>query len=207
MFIHFKIPGGTVVRLSVYSRYLNGLKRNGVHTISSSEIAKGVGVSSAQVRKDIALFGEFGTRGVGYNLEDLDKEILAILGLDSTWNVALVGMGHLGCALASYKSFKQRNFNLTCTFDNDPQKIGKKINDIEILSVERLEEIVTQKQIRIGVVTVPSEVAQEMTNLLIRAGVQAILNFAPTRLDVPPEIVLRNVDLAVNLELFSFNIK
>lgn len=205
--IHFKIPEGTVARLSVYSRYLNEVKRKGIVTISSSEIARGVGVNSAQVRKDMAFFGEFGTRGVGYNVEKLNNEILEILGLNSIWNVALVGMGHLGCALASYKSFKQRNFNLACSFDNDPQKIGKKINEIEILSIERLEEIVAQKQTRIGVVTVPAEAAQEITNSLIRAGVQAILNFAPTRLAVPPEIVLRNVDLAVNLELFSFNIK
>lgn len=205
--IRIKFPEATIARLSLYSRYLNGIKHNGIETISSGEIANGVGVKPPQVRKDLAIFGEFGTRGVGYNVDELHKELLSVLNLDSVWNVALVGMGHLGQALASYKNFIQRNFTFTSFFDNDLQKIGMKVDGTEILPVERLEEIVAQKQIKIGIITVPSEPAQEIANSLIRAGIKAILNFAPVHLVVPPKIKIRNVDLAGNLELISFNLQ
>jgi len=202
-----KIPEATIIRLSVYSRYLTEVERKGIITISSGEIAEGVGVSPAQVRKDLAYFGEFGTRGVGYNVKDLGRDVLKILGLGEDWNVTLVGLGNLGLALSMYKGFKERGFNITSIFDNDPAKIGTIVNGIEVMSVERLEEVVRKNNTQIGIISVSSEVAQEIVNLLVKAGVQAILNFAPVVLNVPPEVELRNVDLTVSLEVLTFNLK
>ena len=202
-----KIPEATIIRLSVYSRYLTEVERKGIITISSGEIAEGVGVSPAQVRKDLAYFGEFGTRGVGYNVKDLGRDVLKILGLGEDWNVTLVGLGNLGLALSMYKGFKERGFNITSIFDNDPAKIGTIVNGIEVMSVERVEEVVRKNNTQIGIISVSSEVAQEIVNLLVKAGVQAILNFAPVVLNVPPEVELRNVDLTVSLEVLTFNLK
>ncbi|MGC7869969.1 redox-sensing transcriptional repressor Rex [Desulfosporosinus sp. SYSU MS00001] len=201
-----KIPEATIIRLSVYSRHLTDVDRKGIITTSSGDIAEGVGVSPAQVRKDLAYFGEFGTRGVGYNVKDLRQHILRILGLSVDWSVALVGAGHLGLALSSYKGFRERGFIITSIFDSDPSKIGTKIGDVEILPIQEIEEVTRQNQTQIGIIAVPSSVAQEIADKLIKAGVQAILNFAPVVLNVPPEIELRNVDLAVNLEVLTFNV-
>lgn len=201
-----KIPEATIIRLSVYSRHLTDVDRKGIITTSSGDIAEGVGVSPAQVRKDLAYFGEFGTRGVGYNVKDLRQHILRILGLSVDWSVALVGAGHLGLALSSYKGFRERGFIITSIFDSDPNKIGTKIGDVEILPIDKLEEVTKQNHTQIGIVAVPSAFAQEIADKLIKSGVQAILNFAPVVLNVPPEIELRNVDLAVNLEVLTFNV-
>ncbi|HVJ50303.1 redox-sensing transcriptional repressor Rex [Desulfitobacterium sp.] len=200
----FKIPEATIMRLSVYSRFLTKVKKQGKVTISSNDIAKGAGVNSAQVRKDLSFFGEFGTRGVGYNVEELEWDILKILGLTVEWNAALVGFGHLGHALALHRGFQERGFNFTCIFDNDPLKIGTKLNDVEVLPLAKLEEVVAQNHTRIGVISVPADAAQDIADSLVRAGVQAILNFAPVYLSVPQDIELRNVDLAVNLEVLTF---
>ena len=201
-----KIPEATIIRLSVYSRYLTEVDRKGIITISSGDIAEGVGVSPAQVRKDLAYFGEFGTRGVGYNVKDLRRHILKILGLSVDWNVTLVGLGNLGLALCSYKGFRERGFIITSIFDNDPSKIGTIMNGVEVMPVERLEEVVKQNRTQIGIISVPVSAAQYITDKLVKGGVQAILNFAPVVLNVPPEIELRNVDLAVNLEVLTFNV-
>lgn len=201
-----KIPEATIIRLSVYSRFLTEVDRKGIITISSRDIAEGVGVSPAQVRKDLAYFGEFGTRGVGYNVSDLRQHILRILGLSVDWSVCLVGAGNLGLALSSYRGFRERGFIITSIFDSDPQKVGTKINDVEVLPIEQLEEVVKQNRTQIGIVAVPVAAAQEVADRLVKAGVQAILNFAPGVLNVPPEIELRNVDLVVNLEVLTFNV-
>lgn len=201
-----KIPEATIMRLSVYSRYLTEVDRKGIITISSSDIAEGVGVSPAQVRKDLAYFGEFGIRGVGYNVKDLHKDILKILGLSNEWSVALVGIGNLGLALSTYKGFKERGFIITSIFDKDPQKIGMVVDGIEVMPVESIEEIVPKTKTQIGVITVPGIYAQEVADRLVKCGVSAILNFAPVVLNVPPEVELRNVDLSVNLEVLTFNI-
>ena len=201
-----KIPEVTIIRLSVYSRYLTELDRKGIVTTSSGGIADGVGVSSSQVRKDLAYFGEFGTRGVGYNIKDLRQHIMKILGLSVDWSVALVGAGNLGLALSSYNGFKERGFIITSIFDSDPQKIGTKIGNLTVLPIEKLVEVVKENQTQIAIVAVPATVAQEIADQLVKAEVQAILNFAPVVLNVPPEIELRSVDLAVNLEVLTFNI-
>lgn len=202
----FKIPEATVMRLSVYSRHLAQLIHEGVVTISSGEIAKGVGVSSAQVRKDLAYFGEFGTRGVGYNVQELYSHIMRILGLNTSWNVMIIGAGKLGSALAVYKGFQDRGFRVRAILDNSRERIGTELGGLTIEPLEVLEERVTSENIRIGIVTVPASVAQDVTDKLVRAGVKAILNFAPRVLKVPDTVVLRNVDLSVNLEVLSFNL-
>ena len=201
-----KIPEATIIRLSVYSRHLTEVDRKGIITTSSGDIAEGVGVSPAQVRKDLAYFGEFGTRGVGYNVKDLRQHILRILGLSVDWSVSLVGAGNLGLALSTYKGFRERGFIITSIFDSDPHKVGTKIGNVEVMPIEQLKEVAKQNRTQIGIVAVPAAAAQEIADQLIKAGVQAILNFAPVVLNVPPEIELRNVDLAVNLEVLTFNV-
>ena len=201
-----KIPEATIIRLSVYSRHLTDVDRKGIITTSSGDIADGVGVSPAQVRKDLAYFGEFGTRGVGYNVKDLRQHILRILGLGVDWNVSLVGAGNLGLALCSYKGFRERGFIITSIFDSDPNKVGTMIGNVKVLPIEQLEEVAKLNQTQIGIIAVPSAFAQDIADKLINAGVEAILNFAPVVLNVPPQIELRNVDLAVNLEVLTFNV-
>lgn len=201
-----KIPEATIIRLSVYSRHLTDVDRKGIITTSSGEIADGVGVSPAQVRKDLAYFGEFGTRGVGYNVKDLRQHIMRILGLGVDWSVTLVGVGNLGLALSTYKGFRDRGFIITSIFDADPNKVGTVVEGVEVLPIDQLETVVRQNRTQIGIVAVPSDFAQEIVDQLICAGVSAILNFAPVVLNVPPEIELRNVDLAVNLEVLTFNV-
>lgn len=202
----YKIPEATVMRLSIYSRYLHQLMGEGVETISSGEIAQGVGVSSAQVRKDLAYFGEFGTRGVGYKVEELYGHLMKILGLDRNWNIIIIGAGKLGSALALYQGFADRGFNISAILDVDPDRIGNRLGNVEVEQLELLEKRVTESNISIGVVTVPAGVAQDVTDKLVNAGVKAILNFSPRVLRVPNDIILRNVDLSVNLEVLSFNL-
>ncbi|GAW93316.1 redox-sensing transcriptional repressor Rex [Calderihabitans maritimus] len=201
-----KIPEAAIMRLSVYSRYLSQLDRRGVVTVSSNDIAEGVGVSPAQVRKDLAYFGEFGTRGVGYNVKDLHRHIMKILGLNYQWPVIIVGAGNLGTALCMYAGFRERGFNIVGIFDNDPNKIGHRLNNVEVYPMSRLKEVVEEEDVKIGIIAVPADHAQEVSNLLVEAGVKAILNFAPKVLNVPAEVELRNVDLSVNLEILTFNL-
>jgi len=201
-----KIPEATIIRLSVYSRHLTEVDRKGIITTSSGDIAEGVGVSPAQVRKDLAYFGEFGTRGVGYNVKDLRQHILRILGLSVDWSVCLVGAGNLGLALSTYKGFRERGFIITSIFDSDPKKVGTMIGNVEILPINQLQKVGKQNRTQIGIVAVPAAAAQEIVDQMIEMKVKAILNFAPVVLNVPPEIELRNVDLAVNLEVLTFNV-
>lgn len=201
-----KIPEATIVRLSVYSRYLEQADKKGIITISSGEIAEGVGVSPAQVRKDLAYFGEFGTRGVGYNVKDLLRHTLKILGLNGAWNVVVVGAGNLGSALVSYRGFKERGFNIVGVFDNDLAKIGKRLVNLEVMGTERLGQVISENDVRIGIITVPASAAQDAANMLINAGVRAILNFAPTVLNVPDKIEMRDMDLSTRLELLTFRL-
>lgn len=201
-----KIPGATITRLSVYSRYLKRLDKKGVTTISSSEIAEGVGVSSAQVRKDLAYFGEFGTRGVGYNVKDLIRYTVKILGLTETWNLILVGAGNLGSALVTYKEFKERGFNIVGVFDNDLTKIGKRIADLEVLPLEEMPGIIKEYNVRIGIVAVPPKAAQAVGDLFVENGLEAILNFAPININVAENVEIRNVDLSMKLETLTFSL-
>lgn len=202
----YKIPEATVMRLSVYSRYLHQLIDDGVKSVSSDEIARAVGVSSAQVRKDLAYFGEFGTRGVGYKVDELYGHLMKILGLDRRWNTILIGAGKLGSALALYQGFNNRGFIISAILDANPDRIGTKLGEVEVESLDMLAQRVEENDITIGIVTVPAAAAQDVTDKLIDAGVKAILNFSPRVIKVPNKIILRNVDLSVNLEVLSFNI-
>jgi redox-sensing transcriptional repressor len=202
----YKIPEATVMRLSIYSRYLHQLMEDKVETISSGEIAAGVGVSSAQVRKDLAYFGEFGTRGVGYRVDELYGYLMKILGLDQKWNIVIVGAGKLGSALALYQGFADRGFKIKAILDVDLNRIGIKLGNVEVEPLEVLEDRVKQCGINVGIITVPAIAAQQVTNQLVKSGVKAILNFSPRVLRVPNDVLLRNVDLSVNLEVLSFNL-
>ncbi len=202
----YKIPEATVIRLSIYSRQLHLLRDEGVETVSSEEIAESVGVSSAQVRKDLAYFGEFGTRGVGYRVDELLGHLTKILGLDQQWNIVIVGAGKLGSALAVYQGFRERGFAIKAVIDNDPDRVGQRLADLTVEPLDVLTNRVKDFGVNIGIVTVPASAAQAVTDLLVDAGVGAILNFSPRVLKVPADIVLRNVDLSVNLKVLSFNL-
>lgn len=202
----YKIPEATVIRLSIYSRQLYLMRDKGIKTVSSEEIANSVGVSSAQVRKDLAYFGEFGTRGVGYKVDELLGYLIKILGLDKQWNIAIVGAGKLGSALALYRGFRDKGFDIKALIDADENKIGQQLDDLIIEPLDTIEVMVKERGINIGIITVPDVAAQEVTDRLVEAGVAAILNFSPQVLKVPSDIVLRNVDFSVNLKILSFNL-
>ncbi|TEB07013.1 Redox-sensing transcriptional repressor Rex [Pelotomaculum schinkii] len=201
-----RVPEATINRLSVYSRFLERLDEKGIITVSSNEIAEGVGVSPPQVRKDLAYFGEFGTRGVGYNVQDLMRYTLKILGLNVPWPLLLVGAGNLGYALSTYRGFNSRGFSVVGVFDNDLNKIGRKVGDLDVYPPEKMPDIINKHKVRIGIIAVPPKSAQDVADLMVKNRLHAILNFAPVSLNVPEHIVYRNVDLSVNLEILTFNL-
>lgn len=202
-----KIPEPTIIRLSVYSRYLTEVAHKGILTVSSVDLAERAGISAALVRKDLAYFGEFGTRGVGYNVKELQRHILKILGLSVNWSVSLVGLSNQGLALCRNIGFRKRGFMITSIFDSNPAKIGKTINGVKVMPVTQLEEVVENNRTQIGIICVQGSAAQNIADMMVQAGVQAILNFAPVVLNVPPRIKLRNVDLGINLEVLTFNVR
>lgn len=202
-----KIPEATVSRLSVYSRYLTEVEKQHIVSISSGEIAEGMGGTPAQVRKDLAYFGEFGTRGVGYNVKQLNQEIKNILGLSKKWNMILIGAGNLGSALSQYHGFRERGFEIIGVFDNDLNKVGLKLNNLPIYPVSEMAEFIDSHAISIAIIAVPAEYAQDVADVLVETTVKGILNFAPVVLTVPEEVEVRNVDLSVNLEVLSYNIE
>jgi redox-sensing transcriptional repressor len=200
-----KIPEATVQRLSIYLRYVTSLHRDGVKVVSSYALSKGCGVKAAQVRKDFAYFGELGVRGVGYYVTDLYGDLKKILGLEQVWEVALVGAGHLGTALLAYRGFEEYGFTISAVFDKDPAALPEGIRERHaVRPVGDLGAVVAQRGIRIAIVTVPASSAQEVVDTLVAAGVKAILNFAPARLESPAGVKIRNVDLAVDLGVLSF---
>jgi redox-sensing transcriptional repressor len=200
-----KIPEATVQRLSIYLRYVTQLHRDGVKVVSSYTLSKGCGFKAAQVRKDFAYFGELGVRGVGYYVKDLYVDLKKILGLVDVWEVALVGAGHLGAALLSYRGFQEYGFVISAVFDKDPMGLDAKIRTKHtILPMEKLREVIREKRIRIAIVAVTAPAAEEVVGSLVDSGVQAILNFAPVKLEAPPGVKIRNVDLAVDLGVLSF---
>jgi len=199
-----KIPEMTVRRLSIYTRCLQQLEEDGIKTISSQELAERFNLNSAQVRKDLAYFGEFGVRGIGYYVSGLKAELLKILGLDREWQVVLVGFGNLGSALFHYKGFERQGFRISAIFDDDPAKAGRVADGIAIVPLRDLARETKAKALQIGIVAVPAEAAQAVTDRLVASGIKAILNFAPVRLKVPKDVRLKNVDLTIELETLSF---
>ena len=199
----FKVPEITVKRLSIYLRALKRLPDDRI--IPSQELADIVGTTDAQVRKDLAYFGEFGIPGQGYHVEKLKGEVAHILALDQSWKLALVGVGKLGAALLAYPGFKRKEFQIIAIFDNDPKKIGKKIEGIIIQPVEEIRKVLHKHNIKIGIITTPAEAAQDTANRLVEGGVVGILNFAPAHIRIPKGMKLKNVDLSMELEtLFYF---
>ena len=200
-----KVPEKTVTRLSIYLRCLEELEASGVTTVSSKELAQRFGFNSAQVRKDLAYFGQFGVRGLGYYIAELKHNLERILGLKQDWEVALVGVGNLGSALIAYKGFQARGFRITLAFDSDPAKVGTAINEVSIQDVAKMGAILRRKKVKIAVVAVPAGVAQAAADALVEAGVTAILNFAPAQLAVPQGVKVQNVDLSVLLKTLSYH--
>jgi redox-sensing transcriptional repressor len=202
-----KISAATISRLSQYYRILERLLEQKIQTISSEEIAEMNGITSAQVRKDLSFFGSFGRRGLGYGTADLKSTIGTILGLDKSWNVALVGIGNIGRALVDYSEFKKQGFIIKLLFDNDPGKIGQSINQLSILPFADVDMYLKSDSIQIAIIAVPVGVAQSVVNTLVQSNIKAILNFAPISLKVPPGVQIRNENMAIELESLSYYLK
>src|SRR5687767_7944948 len=180
-----KIPDIIIGRLPVYLRALQQLSEKGILTTSSQELGEIIGISAAQIRKDISQFGEFGKQGTGYSVPFLIERPRDILKVHRVWEVVIVGMGDMGHALARYNGFANRGFHISMVFDNDPNKVGQKVGDYEIMDTDGLMEKIKQNKINVAMLTVPASSAQEMTDQLVKAGVKAILNYAPISLNVP----------------------
>lgn len=202
-----EIPRKAIYRLSIYLRCLLRLKGNGIETISSEALAKAAGVKSTQLRKDLTYFGQFGTRGLGYDVEQLASMITNLLGTSSLQPVILVGIGNLGAALLTYRGFEQEGFEIVAAFDAAPTAAKRRTKFREIYSMEKMPEIVNGMAIRMAILAVPGVAAQEVANHVVNAGVVGILNFAPIVLQVPEEVTVNNVNLAIELENLSYFIQ
>ena len=195
----------TTNRLSVYLRCLNVLEEASVRTISSQALAEQFHLNAAQIRKDLAYFGEFGVRGVGYYVRDLKRHLRQILGLDRKLRVAIIGAGNLGLALADYQGFRQEGFEISALFDTLKEKVGQQSRDgVPIHDIADLKKVSRRDGIRIAVIAVPAPYAQPVLGLIVAAGIKAVLNFSPGTLQVPPDVKLKSVDLTVSLESLSF---
>ncbi len=200
------IPNPAVRRLSLYLRQLEAFQRAGRETVSSKQLGESLQLTDAQVRKDLAYFGTFGHPGIGYRVDDLIARVRHILGTDKIWPVLLVGAGNLGRALLAYRGFDAKGFKLVAVFDNDSAKIGKKFGGFQIQPLSELTATIRDKSIKLAMLAVPADHAQEVADTLIASGIRGLLNFAPVSLNVPGEIALNSVDLAVSLEQLSFQV-
>lgn len=199
-----RIADSTVRRLSAYLRFLEDFEHRGLTTISSEELAKRGGTTSAQVRKDLSFFGSFGKRGLGYSVPELAGRLREILGLGKEWRVIIVGAGKIGAALAQYRGFRQRGFNILAAYDNNPEKVGRRLEGIQVRDIGQLERDIQREHPDIVVLTVPAEEAQSLVDRVVQSGVKAILNFAPTQLHAPSDVSVKTVNMAMELEGLSF---
>jgi redox-sensing transcriptional repressor len=199
-----RIAESTVRRLSIYLSFLEEIEAEGVLTTSSDDLARLGGTTSAQVRKDLSFFGSFGKRGLGYSVPELASRLRTILGLGKEWRVCIVGVGKIGAALARYAGFAERGFMVTGLYDADPAKIGKRADGIPIKDTADLEKDIRSGIYDIVVLTIPPETAQEIVDRVVRAGIKAILNFAPVQLTVPADVTMRTVNMAMELEGLTF---
>lgn len=204
-----KVPEATIRRLSRYSRCLENLTRRGEKVVSSAQLAAHCGVNAAQVRKDLAYFGEFGIRGVGYYASELLHDIKSILGLNKEWKMAIVGIGNLGSALLSYKDFLKQNYKIVAAFDIDPPKVIGRVSEklgkpIEILHPDRMREIVKERNIEVGIIATPASEAQLAANQMVEAGIRGILNFAPAQIHVPEGFIVKNVFFTTVLDNLAY---
>jgi redox-sensing transcriptional repressor len=201
------IPRKTVYRLSLYYRALQRLKANQISTVSSAALASAAGVKPTQLRKDLTYFGQFGTRGPGYNVDALSTQLTDVLGTTRLQPVILVGAGNLGSALLRYPGFAKEGFEVLAAFDVEPSRKRSRELGVNVLAMSNVGEFVRNNRIKMAILTVPGNVAQEVTNELVASGIQAILNFAPIILQVPDKVVVNNVDLAIELENLSYFIQ
>lgn len=198
-----RIPDATVARLPIYLRSLLELSPQTL-TVSSEQLAESAGVNAAKVRKDLSYLGSYGTRGVGYDVEYLQAQMRRALGMTHDWPVVIVGIGNLGAALANYGGFGSRGYPVAALVDADPAVVGKTFGDLVVRHADDLADVVAEHHIAIGVITTPAGAAQAVADELIAAGVKSILNFAPTVVNVPADVSLRKVDLAVEMQILSF---
>ena len=203
-----KIPKATITRLSLYCRQLELLEFDGYRMVSSEKLAWLCQVNSAQVRKDFGYFGEFGVRGVGYDVRELQNEIKKILAVNREWNMGIVGIGNLGGALLRHQNFPARGFRFVAAFDTDPEKIGKIApQDLRIRAISELKEASEKLNIDIGVITVPYDKAQETADSFVDADINAILNFSPAQIHVPDYCVVENIDFTLKLDILTYKLK
>lgn len=201
-----KISESTVRRLSLYLQYLELTQEQGRTTVSSEELARRSGATSAQVRKDLSFFGSFGKRGMGYEVPALVTRLREILGLERAYRVVLVGAGKIGGALIHYEGFRRRGFEVSAIYDRDPKKIGSRSNGLVVRDVKQLEADLKKEPTDIGIVVTPGDAAQEVADRLVRAGVKALLNFAPVQLKVPRDVEVKTVNMAQELEALSYSL-
>jgi len=201
------IPRKSIYRLSIYQRCLERLRENGLETVSSNALAKAAGVKSTQLRKDLAHFGQFGTRGLGYNVEALIEVITGVLGTNSLLPVILVGVGNLGAALLRYSGFVKEGFEISAAFDADPNRAKLVKANVPVMDASLMAQYVNENNVKIAILAVPPETAQQVANNLVQVGVQAFLNFSPTVLKTPDNVIVNSVDLALELEHLSYFVK
>lgn len=199
-----RIAESTVRRLSLYLRNLEEAEAEGTPTISSDELAKLGGTTSAQVRKDLSFFGSFGKRGLGYPVPELADHLREILGLGREWKVVIVGAGKIGAALANFRGFQSRGFRVVAAYDTNAEKIGRRLEGVFVRDMRQLEQDVAREHPDIAVLTIPGEEAQSVVDRLVKAGIKAILSFAPAQLHVPDQVALKEVNMALELEGLSF---
>lgn len=200
------ISKATIDRLPLYFRTLRLVQDEGIDVISSDELGRRLGITPEQIRKDLASFGQFGKKGVGYYVNELKHNVGGILGLDNHWNIAVIGIGHLGAALANYQNFVSLGFNLVALFDQDPKVIGTVQNHVKVEDVRGLAQIVRERHVDIGIIAVPAAFAQEVADQLVTAGVKGIWNFAPIKMQVPDSMHIVNEDLSIGLSRLSYYI-
>ena len=200
------ISKATIDRLPLYYRTLRLAQDDGMDIISSDELGRRLELTPEQIRKDLALLGQFGKKGVGYYVNELKFNVGKILGLDNHWNIAIVGIGHLGVALANYQNFIALGFNLVALFDNDPNIIGKTVNHVKVKSIDELQSCAKNLKIDIGVIAVPAQFAQQVADKLVKANIKGIWNFAPVKMRVPEDVKIVNEDLSVGLSRLSYYI-
>ncbi len=201
-----RIADSTVRRLSVYLRFLEGSSQRGLATISSEELARRGGTTSAQVRKDLSFFGSFGKRGLGYSVPELTNSLRDILGLGREWNVIIIGAGKIGTALAQYHGFRSRGFHVAAVYDVDTGKVGSTWDGLVVRDFSQIRTEVANLGAEIAVLAVPADGAQEAADRLVEAGIKAILNFAPVQLQVPADVAVRSVNMAMELEGLSYEL-
>ncbi len=204
-----KVPEATIRRLSRYSRCLENLIRKGDKVVSSAQLASHCGVNAAQVRKDLAYFGEFGIRGVGYYATELMQDIKRILGLNKEWRMAIVGIGNLGSALLSYKDFLKQNYKIVAAFDIDPPRVVGRVSEklgkpVEILHPDRMKEVVRERDVEVGIIATPAAEAQTVADQMVEAGIRGILNFAPAQIHVPEGFIVKNVFFTTVLDNLAY---